>query len=324
MLVTSAVSQGLRYAMISHHLWRNEEQKQARVIVQLLGGLGNQMFQYALGRAISKRAEAPLLLDTNVIKFAHQETPRSYSLDIFRLEPAFASRGDISSYHSHGAGLVGKIAFRLLGSRGASEILHQFKFEYQPEILDLKAPIYITGYWQSHRYFADVEGALRSDFTFRDALPPAAMGYARDIAKFGAVSLHVRRGDYTDSRHAHFIRPCGIDYYRRAVARVREFVSKPVFFIFSDDLAWCRANFDWLGSAARFVDYATPPGCKVHASDLQLMMRAEYFIIANSTFSWWAAWLAGKRAKLVIAPNAWFHHPQLKTDDLVPEHWERV
>jgi hypothetical protein len=150
------------------------------------------------------------------------------------------------------------------------------------------------------------------------------MGYAREIARPGAVSLHVRRGDYTDPKHAHFIGPCGIDYYRRAVARVRELVEQPVFFIFSDDLPWCRTNFNWLAGAARFVEYAAPPGCKVHASDLQLMMRAEYFIIANSTFSWWAAWLAGDRAKLVIAPSAWFHHPQLKTDDLIPERWERL
>jgi hypothetical protein len=140
--------------MTANLLLRNAEQKQASVIVQLLGGLGNQMFQYALGRAISQCTGAPLLLDTNVIKYAPQGTQRVYDLDIFNLQPAFATRVDVSRYHTHGAGLAGKIAFRLLGARGASEIFHQYKFEYQPEILDLKAPIYITGYWQSFRYFA--------------------------------------------------------------------------------------------------------------------------------------------------------------------------
>ena len=299
-------------------------ESQARVIVQLLGGLGNQMFQYALGRAISHRTGAPLLLDTNVMKFARQETPRSYDLDIFKLQPTFATRADVSRYHPHGAGIVEKIVHRLRGAQGASEILHQYRFEYQPGILYLKAPNYITGYWQSHRYFYGIEDVLRSDLTFRDALPPGAMDYAYDIAKPGAVCLHVRRGDYTAPKHAHFIGPCDIDYYRRAVARVRELLEQPVFFIFSDDLSWCRANFDWLEGAARFVEYATPPGCKVHASDLQLMTRTEYFIVANSTFSWWAAWLAGERAKLVIAPREWFKHPQLKTDDLIPECWERL
>lgn len=303
---------------------RDAGAKQARVIVQILGGLGNQMFQYALGRAIAHRTGAPLLLDTNVIEHAHQQTQRSYDLDIFKLQPTYATRADVARYHSHGAGLVGKIAHRIRGASGAPEIVHQYKFEYQPAILDLAPPVYITGYWQSHRYLTDIEDALRSDFEFREALPPAAAGLAQAIAQPGAVALHVRRGDYTGPKYAHFIGPCGIDYYRRAVARVRETVERPAFFIFSDDLAWCRANFDWLGGEVLFMDYATPPGSKVNASDLQLMAHAECFIIANSTFSWWAAWLAGDRAKLVIAPKTWFKLAELSTDDLIPSHWERL
>lgn len=282
------------------------------------------MFQYALGRAIAQRTGAPLLLDTNVIEHALQETQRCYDLDIFRLKPTFATRTDVARYHSHGAGLVGKIAHRLRGASGASEILYQYRFEYQPKILNLRPPIYITGYWQSYRYFADIEDALRRDFAFRDELPPAAADHAQAIARPGAVCVHVRRGDYTEARNANFIGPSSIDYYRRAVARVRECVERPVFFIFSDDLAWCRTNFGWLGEAARFMEYTTPPGFKQHASDLQLMTRTEYFITANSTFSWWAAWLAGDRAKLVIAPKEWFKDPRLSTDDLVPPHWERL
>ena len=298
--------------------------QQGRIIVQILGGLGNQMFLYALGRAMAHRSGASLLLDTNVIEHARQETPRSYDLDIFRMKPTLARRADVARYHSHGAGLLGKIVHRLRGASGASEILHQYRFEYEPKVLDLRPPIYITGFWQSYRYFIDIEDALRRDFTFRDELPPAAADHARAIAELGTVCVHVRRGDYTEPRHADFIGPCSIDYYRRAVARVREFVERPVFFIFSDDLAWCRANFDWLGDAARFVAYGTAPGFKQHASDLQLMTRAECFITANSTFSWWAAWLAGDRARLVITPKEWFKDPRLRTDDLIPAHWERL
>ena len=147
-----------------------------------------------------------------------------------------------------------KIAHRLLGASGASGILHQYKFEYQPRALELKPPIYITGYWQSHRYFASVEDALRSDFEFRDELPPTAAEYPQAIAQPGAVRLHVRRGDNTKPEYS-FMGLCSIDYYRRAVARVGEVSEQPVFFIFSDDLDWCRANFDWLGAEARFVAY---------------------------------------------------------------------
>jgi hypothetical protein len=295
-----------------------------RVIVQILGGLGNQMFQYALGRAISQRAGAPLLLDTNVIKHARQNTPRGYELDIFKLRPTFATRADVSRYHSHGAGLAGKIAHRVRRRLGVSEITHQHKFGYQPEILDLRPPLYLAGVWQSYRYFAGIEDVLRRDFEFRDELPPAAADLAEAISRPGAVCLHVRRGDYTEPAHANSIGLSGIDYYRRGVARVREFVDQPAFFIFSDDLDWCRANFHWLGRAARFVEYAAPSGFKLHASDLQLMARAECFITANSTFSWWAAWLAGDRAKLVITPREWFKDPRLSADDLVPKHWERL
>jgi len=282
------------------------------------------MFQYALGRAISQRTGAPLVLDTNVIEHAHQETPRSYDLDIFGMQPTFATRADVARYHSHGAGFAGKIARRLRGPAGASEIAYQRKFRFQPEILDLRPPLYLVGFWQSYRYFADIEDVLRRDFRFRDELPPTAADHAQAIARPGAVCVHVRRGDYVEPKHVNFIGLSSIDYYRRAVARVREFVEQPVFFIFSDDLAWCRANFDWLGGAARFMEYTTPPDLKHHASDLQLMTRAEYFITANSTFSWWAAWLAGDRAKLVITPKEWFKDPRLSADDLVPPHWERL
>jgi hypothetical protein len=295
-----------------------------RVIVRILGGLGNQMFQYALGRAIAHRAGASLLLDTNVIEHAPQATPRCYDLDIFKLQPTFATRANVSRYHSHGAGLVGKVVHRLRGASGASEILHQYKFGFQPAVLDLRPPLYVTGYWQSFRYLTEIEEGLRRDFEFRDALPASVADHANAISRKGSVCLHVRRGDYLEPRYSNFIGPCDIDYYRRAVARVYQLVDRPEFFIFSDDLDWCRVNFDWLGSAARFMEYTAPAGFKVQASDLQLMTRAEYFIIANSTFSWWAAWLAGKRAKLVIAPKEWFKLPELTTDDLIPDDWERL
>lgn len=297
---------------------------QERVIVQILGGLGNQMFQYALGRAISERTGAPLLLDTNVIKHAHQNTPRGYDLDIFKLRPTFATRADVSRYHSHGAGLVGKIAHRVRRRMGVSKIIHQREFAFQPEIFDLRPPLYLAGLWQSYRYFADIEDALRRDFEFCDVLPPSAADLAQAISRPGAVCLHVRRGDYTEPAHASSIGLSGIDYYRRAAARVRELVDQPAFFIFSDDLDWCHDNFRWLGEAARFVEYAAPPGFKLHALDLQLMARAECFITANSTFSWWAAWLAGDRAKLVITPREWFKDPRLSANDLIPQHWERL
>lgn len=303
---------------------RDSQERPARVIVQILGGLGNQMFQYALGRAISHRSGAPLLLDTSVIEHAPQGTPRTYDLDIFAIQPTFAARADVRRYHSHGAGLVGKIAHRLRRAPGASEVIHQYQFGYQPKMLDLTPPLYITGYWQSYRYFVDIEEDLRKEFEFRDAMSRLPADLVQAISQPGAVCLHVRRGDYTDPKYADFIGPSGIDYYCRAVARVRELVEHPAFFVFSDDLEWCRVNFEWLGGVVRFMDYATPSGLKPHASDLQLMMRAEYFIIANSTFSWWAAWLAGDRAKLVIAPREWFKLPELTTDDLIPDHWERL
>jgi hypothetical protein len=295
-----------------------------RVIVQVLGGLGNQMFQYALGRAIAERTGARLLLDRSVIEHAHQDTPRGYDLDVFKLQPTFATRADVSHYHSHGAGFAGKIAYRLRRGAVTSAVTYQREFAYQPEILASKLPVYLAGYWQSYRYFAGIEDILRRDFEFRQGLPPAAADHAQAISHPAAICVHVRRGDYTDAKYAHFIGPCSVEYYRRAVARARELLDDPVFFIFSDDLAWCRENFDWLGSAARFMEYATPPGFKPHASDLQLMSRAQNFIIANSTFSWWAAWLAGDRANLVIAPTEWFKLPDLKTGDLIPDHWERL
>lgn len=303
---------------------REESAKQARVIVQILGGLGNQMFQYALGRTIAHRTGATLLLDTSVINHAPQETRRTYDLDIFKLQPTFATRADVARYHSHGAGLAGKIVHRLRRGMSTPDITYQHEFRFQPEILDLRPPLYLSGYWQSYRYFAEIEDQLRRDFEFRDKLPSAAAALAQTIAQPESVCLHVRRGDYTEPKNAYFIGVIGMDYYRRAVARVRQVAKRPTFFIFSDDLVWCRENFEWLGDGVRIVEYDSPSDFKRHASDLQLMARADYFITANSTFSWWAAWLAGERAKLVITPKTWFAHPHLSADDLVPHHWERL
>ena len=294
------------------------------VIVQIMGGLGNQMFQYALGRAISERTGAPLLLDTLAIEHAHHETPRTFDLDIFELQPRFATRADVSCYHSHGAGLAGKVAFRLRKGSRDSEIVYQAGFGYQPETLMLRPPLYLVGLWQSYRYFADIEDLLRRDYRFRDALPPSAADFAKAIGRPGSVCLHVRRGDYTKPMHADVIGLSGIDYYHRAVARVCEYVEKPEFFIFSDDLAWCQTNFGWLKGTVHFVEYEPGSGTKIQASDLQLMSGAEYFITANSTFSWWAAWLAGNRAKLVVTPRNWFKDALLSADDLIPKHWERL
>jgi hypothetical protein len=291
------------------------------VIVRLLGGLGNQMFQYALGRALSIRYGAPLKLDLSVLHRGRHAVKRNYDLDIFQLDAEFATRSDVSPYHPFGAGLVGKIWFHMRDRLVGTNAINEQGFRFDPCVLKLKPPLYLAGLWQSYRYFADAESELRDDFRFRADVPASAASIAAAIADPDSVCVHVRRGDYvTASSNAQSLGFVGLDYYRRGVEIVRSAIPHPRFFVFSDDLAWCEQNLDFLDRAV-FVRYYVPPGRRAHACDMQLMARAHNFILANSTFSWWSAWLSGPRTGMTIAPKQWFKDGKPCSADLIPPGW---
>ena len=309
-----------------------------KIIVQLLGGLGNQMFQYAFGRVLALRTGASLLLDKTLLEDHRpgvHTTNRNYALDIFTLEANFARRGDVRGYHPFGAGKPGKALFHLRtrlaragllpAKLGPADIVREESFRFHQAMLDAEPPLYAAGLWQSWKYLDEHESQIRQDFTFCHALGDAGEALARRLGKPDSVILHIRRGDYVSvAQNAELLGFVGMDYYRRAIEHVRGLIDTPRFFIFSDDLEWSRRELPQFGLEADYADLPAPAGVPQHAFEMQLMSRGANFIIANSTFSWWSAWLAGDRARTVIAPSRWFADRSVDASDLLPPQWRKL
>jgi hypothetical protein len=239
--------------------------------------------------------------------------PRTYDLDVFRIQPAFA--------------YIPRLLRRAPGRSGETEAIPKrqtFVTEqeagFHPEILGLNAPnVYLDGYWQSAFYFAGIADQIRDAFQFRMPLSPLGREMAQRIAGVNSVSVDIRRGDYVtveSSRNA--LGFVGEDYYRRGVDWIKANIPAPQLFVSSDDIPWCRErlNFDlpttWLDQ-----DYS---GWKF-GEKLQLMTMCKHFLISNSTFAWWAAWLARHDKKLVAAPRKWFRNESISSKDLIPPCW---
>lgn len=275
------------------------------------GGLGNQMFQYAAGRATSARLGAPLTLDLRRLKKAGA---RDYALNVFALkqgvklltegEPPEAPRRRY------------RLLRRLLGMR---DYYQEQGFPYDAAILGVSAPVTLDGYFQNDRYFADIADAIRCEFTPRAELKDEIEALAaRLLPADTSVSLHVRRGDYVNpaTMKVHgLIEP---EYYARALRLLEGRIGgKPVVCVFTDDPAWARSHLE-LPANARFVSEHTHSAVQ----DLVLMSRCTHHITANSSFSWWGAWLNPNQGKVVVTPREWFR-PEIGIDtrDLRPSGW---
>lgn len=281
------------------------------ILVRLIGGLGNQMFQYATGRALAARLDAPLLLDLR--DFRHYKL-RHYGLDRMQIEARPATAWELARWpvwlrnrRWSGARIgIGSRWFREDGLR------------FSPEFANLTGTVGLDGYFQSELYFAGVRQTLLQEFRPGAPLSRENEVLAERIRAVAGACLHVRRGDYvSDPRTSAVHGVCSPAYYRRAIAMLRERYEGLRIFVFSDDPAWCRANLSLDG--ATFVENnGAAPEC-----DIFLMAQCLHHIIANSSFSWWGAWLAD-RPGMTIAPRPWFSDDRLRDDDLIPPGWLRL
>lgn len=272
------------------------------VTVAVTGGLGNQMFQYAAGRALSHRLGVPLKLD---LAFYRKGRHRTFELD--RMSIVATLDGAPSK-----AGLLSRLFGR------ADALYREHQFHYDPAFASLSAPVRLEGYFQSLCYFEAIAPAIRAELTPPRPRDDESQEIAAMMAGGNVTSLHIRRGDYvTNSKAQALYASCSLEYYRQAVAAVAG--SGPVV-VFSDDIAWARENL----SADRPLVFAGEKGPRNGLADLWLMTRATHHVIANSTFSWWGAWLAGETGGVTIAPDPWFNDPKLVDRDLLPSHWQRL
>ena len=286
------------------------------IIVRLMGGLGNQMFQYAAARRLAHVHDAELKLD---LSWFGTQTKRFYELGCFNVAARLASDRERRRFVPEGKRMWRKVVDRL--HSGSARYVREEHFHFDEKVLALPDGCYLKGYWQSPRYFEDAEDVIRQDFSFRLLPQGKNQEWAVRIGQVNAVSLHVRRGDYVtepETNRLHGI--CDVGYYHRAVEEIAARVQAPQFFIFSDDPQWARESIQ-LNHPSTVVDVNGPRhGCE----DLRLMTLCRHHIIANSSFSWWGAWLCRNENKLVYAPRAWFTSSAHQTQDVIPPQWHRL
>jgi len=291
------------------------------VYVNIMGGLGNQMFQFAMGYAMALRSNKPLWLDVRNLMGTAEEgnAKRAYELECFSppadlIEPQKmdallqVANGVLARYF--GIGRINKI--------------DETDFRYNSAISHTSPPVYVNGYFQSEKYFMDCAADIRRVFLKRVLMADNDFWYNEIKSATVPVAIHVRRGDYTTNPETlKFHGICDTSYYEKAVSAILAKHAKAQFFIFSDDIGAAAAELGHLSDNMRFVEHNTP---RIAAYDMLLMSHCRHNIIANSTYSWWGAWLNENPDKIVIAPERWFSDEamQAQTADLIPESWIRL
>lgn len=290
------------------------------VITRLIGGLGNQMFQYAAGRRLAHVLGTELKLDITEFDNYKFRTFRTYSLGNFNIREKFASLEEVAALTR--PTILERIRAKVLRKppRPPQTYIREKHFHFDPEIMRLPDGVYLDGYWQSEKYFADIAEINRREFTVKVPQAGKNKELGEQINSRESVSLHVRRGDYASDPQTNKMHGCcGKDYYLCCVEHVTQLVKNPHFFIFSDDPEWTRDNLK-LPYPMTLVEHNV--GNKDY-EDLRLMSQCKHHIIANSSFSWWGAWLNPRKDKMVLAPKQWFAKRKASTQDLIPAQWLR-
>jgi hypothetical protein len=294
------------------------------VTIILRGGLGNQMFQYAIGLAISRKKNINLVIDATFLndRFPRKQfTYRTYDLDIFTLEPHFTALSKISSAVPLpgvwlGLDLLGAALGDILGTNKLIKEKHPYQFD--SSVLDGGDHLSLWGFWQSPKYFADIEADVKDAFAFKHPLTGEAALLAEKIKNSNSISVHVRRADYLLPKYKSVYGATSLEYYNKAISLIAERVKDPTFFIFSDDIAWCRENIKPSFPTVYMDAASSGPKASFH---LQLMSLCRHNIITNSSFSWWGAWLNRNSQKIVIAPKKWEISIVGDPSDVIPSDW---
>lgn len=285
------------------------------VITELNGGLGNQMFQYAIGRSLALKLNTNLQLD--VTSFENYKL-RRYELDVFNIVAGKADPNNFSFIKDNCR--LYKLRQLWQKLRGKPVGYRERSFSFSKEVLNLTGNIYLQGYWQSEKYFNSITDIIRNDFSLKNSLQKNNQEWADKIKNtVNPVSVHVRHGDYVANPITNEVHgTCSLEYYNKCVEYILRNISRTIsVFVFSDDISWTKKNFHW-NVPVFFID---GNGEQFAYEEMRLMSLCKYHIIANSSFSWWGAWLDEKPEKRVLAPKKWFNNGPRDMQDLLPEEW---
>jgi hypothetical protein len=273
------------------------------IVVQLLGGLGNQMFQYACGRALALRTGKKLYLDVSSYSVYKQ---RRYELDVLNIQATIINL------------IEDKEIGNSLGIPGI-QVYPERQHNFDPNVFVLRDSVFLWGgFWQTEKYFQDFANIIREELAPKlPSLSVESLNMAKEIKEHLSIAVHVRRTDYAIAVKLGIL---PMDYYEHAKRSLTKIFPAARYYVFSDDVEWCNREFTVFPNA-HVVEHTGEIGCH---EDLWLMSQCQHNVIANSTYSWWGAWLNDNPHKIVIAPERWFAGEHLNTQDLIPDKWIKL
>jgi len=295
------------------------------IITRLIGGLGNQLFQYAVARHLAEIHRTTLKFDISFLDTDHDSSffYHKFALWPFDIGAKFASGKETKKYLINrsifkkwpASSYLHTLLRKLQGTRFTHTIIEQH-FHFDPRVLEVPDGVYLLGNWQTEKYFIDIENIIRKELTFRIPQMGKDKEISENIASCNSVSIHIRRGySVTDVTGHHGVIP--LDYYNECMDRVARMVDNPQFFLFTDDPEWVVNNF----RGHYPITFVLQNGIEKNYEDMRLMSQCKHHIIANSSFSWWGAWLNPRKDKIVFAPKSWFTKEDRNTKDLIPRSW---
>lgn len=300
------------------------------IIVKIRGGLGNQLFQYATGLRAAINNSTILKLDLEAI--LDPACRYKYRLDMLNIE---AQRAEISEINQLKNMSCNNFVFSILNRlnincrfRKKTHFIENSNIQPDLRVIDVNNDMYLDGWFGSPFYFEDIKDRLLNEFKLKFQSNEYNKLFLNQIKESNSVSLHIRRGDYTENSYFGLL---SLEYYENAIKLMNKLVDKPTYFIFSNDINWARENLNIDGSTI-FMDGNSENSAFTYTQgdyeDFNLMCNCNHHIIANSTFSWWGAWLADRPNKVVIAPKIWYRNKEAQkvyeNSDLIPSEWIKV
>jgi hypothetical protein len=279
------------------------------IIVELIGGLGNQMFQYAYYTQLK-------YLGYNVKSTVHRydkyKLHNGFELsNIFQnIDIEFATKEEDSIYYNKFNKFLQKLK---LGNK----IIHQDVFCFHEKYFKLPNNCYIAGYWSSNKYFINVQNIIKNHFLFPEFNIIKNINLYQQIISSNSVSIHVRRGDYVG--HKLYENICTVKYYKMAIEYIKNKINNPLFFVFSNDIKWCKDNFNFID--AIFIDHNHKTNSY---RDMQMISNCKHNILANSSFSWWGAFLNQNKNPIIITPKKFFNGNIYDERDMYPNTWIKI
>jgi len=285
------------------------------VIVKIIGGLGNQMFQYAYAKALQQRGYE---VKIDISAFETYKLHGGYQLDKYKIDLAVSTKEENDKLYKN------TLFFKVLKKLGLdfSKRVKEKSLLFDKDFLNVEDNSYLDGYFQCEKYFKDIIEIILKQFTINQEISDYTKEIENKILNSqNSCSIHIRRGDFVNSTNINIHGVCDIEYYKKAMKYLENKVGDMSYFIFSDDIEWAKENL-----ATQNALYIDSKEKRIPHEDIYLMSLCSHNIIANSSFSWWGAWLNQNENKMVIAPKRWFADDKLESQskDIVCESWVRV